>query len=519
MISTYFICTELSSVTIPNNMTSINDYTFYGCTGLTSITIPSSVTSIGHQAFKGCNKLESITLPDFMTYIQSYTFDGCPAKIYVNKGTYTLLALWNAGVTPYLIDTNRQLSEPYLSVSTTQTTANVTLYNTEEYTDFVYCKGYQGEDILENKTYTITDLNPEQKYDGYVTIYKAVNDKTVYSLIYKGFTTNKISPSLRYSTTASSISATGTYIKGDAEVVSQKISIGADNTSESRNLEAVGLDPGSSYTVKYQITLKNGKTYSAQQDISTAALIMETQQPKVINTGNVIVKANTNLCDMENNVGFEWRRTDWTDDFASNTGGAYLYDGEMEGYIRNMSTAYLWKYRAYYESKKGTRYYGDWVGIDPTNTSYFEPTVHTYDNVSVDGNTARVKGYAQRGTDNITEQGFVYWKNGAAAAKGNAMRTVSSVPGDAQTVTVKVSGSNPVIEATLYGLDYNPDYCYMAFVTTDEGTFYGEEQVFKTSDDPTGIFDVKQTILNGYILLGFMTLTAENCQRCDAVSI
>lgn len=425
-----------------------------------------------------------------MTYINSNTFNGCPAKIYVNKGTYTLLALWNAGVIPYLVETNRQLTKPYLSVSTTQTTANVTLYNTEEYTDFVYCEGYYGNEVLENNRYTMTGLNPEGKYYAYVTIYKAVDDKTVGYLIGKEYTTSKINPSLGCTITASSISATGTYIKGDAEVVSQKISIGADDISEGNNFEAVGLDPGSSYTVKYQITLKNGKTYSAQQNISTAALLMETQQPKVINTGNVIVKANTNLCDMESNVGFEWRRTDWTADFASNTGGAYLYDGAMEGYIRNMSTAYLWKYRPYYVSNSGKHYYGDWMGIDPTNTSYFEPTVHTYDRVNVNGNTAKVKGYAQRGTDNITEQGFAYWKN-TAGAKTTGSRSVSSIPSDAQIVTVKVNGNNPMMEATLTGLDFACDYGFVAFITTDEGTFYGEEQIFKTGSAPTGIEEME----------------------------
>lgn len=454
-----------------------------------SATISNNVTSIARSLFSECRKLETIVLGDAITSIGIDAFYRCYPKFYVNNGTYTLLTLWNEGKTPYQIGTGDVLKAPYLTANTTQTTVNIKLWNTENYKDFIFCVGYYGNDPLKSMEYTITDLDPETSYREDITIRKAQGDDRC-CFIKKTYTTSKITPSLTATATVSTISATGTYIKGDAEVVSQKIFIGADDISEGNNFEAVGLDPRSSYTVKYQITLKNGKTYSAQQDISTAALIMETQQPKVINTGNVIVKANTNLCDMENNVGFEWRRTDWTDDFASNTGGAYLYDGEMEGYIRNMSTAYLWKYRAYYESKKGTRYYGDWVGIDPTNTSYFEPTVHTYDNVSVDGNTARVKGYVQRGTDNITEQGFVYWKNGVAAAKGNAMRTVSSVPGDAQTVTVKVSGSNPVIEATLYGLDYNTDYCYMAFVTTDEGTFYGEEQVFKTSDDPTGIFDV-----------------------------
>ena len=44
-------CTSLTSVTIPNSVTSIGRCAFYGCTSLTSITIPDSVTSIGDEAF------------------------------------------------------------------------------------------------------------------------------------------------------------------------------------------------------------------------------------------------------------------------------------------------------------------------------------------------------------------------------------------------------------------------------------------------------------------------------------
>ena len=37
---------EIKDLVIPNNVTSIKDYTFCGCSSLTSITIPSSVTNL-----------------------------------------------------------------------------------------------------------------------------------------------------------------------------------------------------------------------------------------------------------------------------------------------------------------------------------------------------------------------------------------------------------------------------------------------------------------------------------------
>ena len=70
-------CTGLTSVTIGNRVTSIGYYAFYYCSGLTSITIPDSVTSIGSYAFSYCSGLTGITIPDNVTSINQRTFQGC----------------------------------------------------------------------------------------------------------------------------------------------------------------------------------------------------------------------------------------------------------------------------------------------------------------------------------------------------------------------------------------------------------------------------------------------------------
>ena len=47
----FYGCFKLTSITIPDSVTSIGGWAFYGCTGLTSVTIGNSVTSIGGSAF------------------------------------------------------------------------------------------------------------------------------------------------------------------------------------------------------------------------------------------------------------------------------------------------------------------------------------------------------------------------------------------------------------------------------------------------------------------------------------
>ena len=53
-------CSNLKTVNIGNNVTIIPSYSFSGCSGLTSITIPDGVTIIGKLAFEGCTGLTSI---------------------------------------------------------------------------------------------------------------------------------------------------------------------------------------------------------------------------------------------------------------------------------------------------------------------------------------------------------------------------------------------------------------------------------------------------------------------------
>ena len=77
-------CSGLTSLTLPDGITSIGEFAFSGCSGLTSLTLPAGITSIGEYAFYGCSGLTSITIPNGVTQIDKNAFRDCTGLTSLN---------------------------------------------------------------------------------------------------------------------------------------------------------------------------------------------------------------------------------------------------------------------------------------------------------------------------------------------------------------------------------------------------------------------------------------------------
>ncbi len=84
-------CTNLTTVKLPDTVTSIGSTAFSNCEALTTVTLPASLVTLGYGAFQGCTALESIAIPASVTTIENYAFQGCKRLETVTFGEGSVL--------------------------------------------------------------------------------------------------------------------------------------------------------------------------------------------------------------------------------------------------------------------------------------------------------------------------------------------------------------------------------------------------------------------------------------------
>ena len=89
-------CTALSSISLSNNITTIDNYAFYSCSALTSISLPASVTVLNNNVFRNCASLESVIFAAPSMTFGANCLQGCPHLTSAGPigGNYAIQFAW-----------------------------------------------------------------------------------------------------------------------------------------------------------------------------------------------------------------------------------------------------------------------------------------------------------------------------------------------------------------------------------------------------------------------------------------
>lgn len=322
---------------------------------------------------------------------------------------------------------------------------------------------------------TTVTLNYQELKDGKVTYSKEYNIMTKDMGLSAEF--GKITP------TSYTMTGSRNMTYHDAEVVDEGWTFDRKTiTQHGSTLHVTGCEPESYVNAGYAVMVKNGSEtklyyYSPSQSMQLPALTLETvAEAKATSNTVALICATTNIDDEEANTGFEWRRYDAPDLVPSSKANCPVVDGIMTGALRNLSASTYYKFRPFYKAESGKTWYGEWSAFGTADAYvYFDPTVRTYAVVCHDENSATVSGFIIAGSDDIKEQGFEYWKRDDAYA--TAKHTTATTD-DNTHQTVVATGQR--MSAILQNLEPNTTYIVRAYVTTEHGTTYGEEQIFST---------------------------------------
>ncbi len=141
---------SITSLTIPDCVTSIGDYAFYASTKLESLTLGSSLTSIGVRAFAYCRGFERLVIPASLTKIHDFAFYGCYIAEVYNKSALKISS--GSSSFGYVANYAENVYTPVDGESHIVYLDNGYVfyfeehYNLGERDDYIYLVGYHGDD-------------------------------------------------------------------------------------------------------------------------------------------------------------------------------------------------------------------------------------------------------------------------------------------------------------------------------------------------------------------------------------
>ena len=168
--SLFFGCTKLATVSLPEKLKSIGGSSFANCSALTGITFPENLESIGERAFFQTG-LTSVTTGKYLSTIGNTCFDGCASlsRVTLNEGLFEIgaSAFYNCD----------QLTEVTIPASVTKVGAGA----------FGNCLRLESLTVL-NKDCNITASEGTEKQFVYNRYYSSKYDYTGKVVGYKGST-------------------------------------------------------------------------------------------------------------------------------------------------------------------------------------------------------------------------------------------------------------------------------------------------------------------------------------------
>lgn len=84
-------CDALTSIELPSSLKSLGSATFYGCVGLVEVILPEGVTDCSANCFHDCKSLERLVIPSTFKSVGGNNFGGCGKlnfEVAANNNTY-----------------------------------------------------------------------------------------------------------------------------------------------------------------------------------------------------------------------------------------------------------------------------------------------------------------------------------------------------------------------------------------------------------------------------------------------
>lgn len=363
----------------------------------------------------------------------------------------------------------------YSATQISITVKSVTADKDESITPKIYIKTSNGDKLYNGGDYTVKGLLPNQQQ------YIVYADYNGYKINAYGLWTTAVSVSASAEASPTTVKLLGSYAAGGAKIKSFAWYEDGSKTikvADTKDATISGLVPGSTH--QFHLTINGQASWTASSTkikVTLPSVKFKMLQPKCVSDSKAIIAAETNISDLESNIGFQWKKYGAPESLDPKEGYAVVRDGVIEGYISNLQSTSYYNVRAFFKDVEGKYYYSDWITFDPSDFSFFEPTVSTYSTEVIGDSHAILRGYVLPGTDDIVRQGFQYWVDSKTISRADA----------SEIFTVEAKGQ--MMTAEINNLKSGCEYIYRAFVETKSGFTYGEEQSFQTSG-ASGLDDI-----------------------------